>query len=178
MPQTFTPTTVTQESDNPTEEIGWTSSFTANQGYLLNSRWRTVADLTHLSNPAMGDMRTRTQKLVCTNFQMSNLPDTISGIQLELKTQRNGRIVDQQIQLTYQGQELGKNNFIYLTDIEGHLPITNDTYYGGPADLWDCELTPNMLLDPSFGVILKFQSHPYYPHRQTMYLDSVKLTVY
>jgi hypothetical protein len=73
---------------------------------------------------------------------------------------------------------LGNNNFIYVTDEDGHLKITNDTTYGSPTDSWGTELTPEMLKDPSFGVILKFQAHPYYPHRSTIYLDAVSLTVY
>jgi hypothetical protein len=159
-------------------EIGWQKSYTSNQGYLLDSRWRTEKDLTHFANPASGDLRTRTQALYCLDFRIANLPEVITGIKLNLKTQRNGRVVDEQIQLVYRGETIGNNNFIYITDEEGHLKITNDTDYGSETDTWGAELTPEMLQDPSFGVILKFQAHPYYPHRSTMYLDAVSLTVY
>ena len=178
MPQTFTPTVVVQQSENPTQEIGWLSSPTANIGNLLQSVWRTERDLTHFANPATGDLRSRTQSLVCTNFNISDLPEVITGIQVNISAQRGGRVVDEVIQLTYQDSVMGKNKVNYMTDSEGHLPITNESVYGGPTDLWAVELTPDMLRDPSFGVSLKFQSHPYYPHRCGMMLYAVSLTVY
>jgi hypothetical protein len=159
-------------------EIGWQSHPSSSLGYLLGSRWRSEKDLTHFANPASGDLRTRTQALYCLDFRITDLPEVISGIELNLKTQRNGRVVDEQIQLVYQGDPLGNNNFIYITDEDGHLKITNDTTYGSATDTWGADLTPEMLQDPSFGVIVKFQAHPYYPHRSTMYLDAVSLTVY
>ena len=178
MPQTFIPKTVDQQSINPTQEIAWSSTPSTNITYLLESTWRTVSDLTHFANPATGDLRSRTQSLVCTNFNMVNLPELITGIQIHLSAQRGGRITDEVIQLTYQGEVIGQNKVNYITDSEGHLPITNDSIYGGATDLWGVEITPAMLLDPTFGVSLKFQSHPYYPHRCSMMLYAVTLTVY
>lgn len=177
MSQTFYPTAVTQTSNNPDQEIGWISQYNTNPGYLLNSRWKTVADLSHLSNPACGDLRSRTWELICTGFNIP-LVDSIDGIQVAVTGQRHGRVVDEVIQLTYQGNPIGHNNFVYITDSEGHLPITNETEYGGPTDLWGTILTPEIITDSTFGLILKFQSHPYYPHRCGMFLDSVSLTVF
>lgn len=174
----FSPNSVEQVSEAPEYEIAWQSSAASNTDYLLNKRWRTVKDLKHIANPATGDLRNKTYSLVCTNFQMTNLPSTISGVELRLNAQRNGRIVDEVIQLTYQGQAIGKNNFVYLTDSEGHLTLKNQAIYGSATDLWDFELTPEVLQDPTFGVIIKFQSHPYYPHSSGMLVESVLLTVY
>ena len=178
MPQSFRPHQVDQVSAVPEHEIAWQSSPTSNPEYLLESRWRTVKNLAHIANPATGDLRNQTYSLICTAFQMTDLPSTISGLELTLNAQRNGRIVDEIIQLTYQGQAIGDNNFVYLTDSEGHLKLVNQTVYGGPTDLWAAELTPEILQDPTFGVILKFQSHPYYPHSCGMLVESVQLTVY
>ena len=177
MTSTFYPTTVTT-STLSIEEIGWIQCVTAETGMLLNSKWKTERSLTHLSNPACGDLRTKTQALICTNFQITDIPDVITGISVNVVAQRSGRIVDETVQLTCQDQAIGKNNFVYITDSEGHLPIKDNTTYGGSTDLWQAEITPAMLQDPSFGVILKFQSHPYYPHRSGMLLNSVSLTVY
>ena len=159
-------------------EISWEQFPSANTRNLLGNRWRTTEDLYHLSNPACGDIRTRTQALEFIDFQMTDLPTVISGISVNIYSQRNGRIADETIQLTYQGNAIGKNNFIYMTDIEGHLPIKNENVYGGSSDLWGAVVTPEMLQDPSFGIRVKFQAHPYYPHRNTMYLDSISLIVY
>ncbi len=178
MPISFRPNSVEQFSEIPEYEIPWQAYHTSNAGFLLDSRWQTVKSLVHISNPATGDLRNQTYSLICTDFQMTDLPETISGIMLALQTQRNGRIVDKIIQLTYQGQAIGSNNFRYITDSEGHLTITNNTTYGNSTDLWETELTPEMLQDPTFGVILQFQSHPYYPHNCGIAVDSVLLTVY
>jgi hypothetical protein len=168
MSQTFSPVTIEPQSINPDVEIAW-----VNRG-----RWTSSRDLTHIANPATGDLRNKTWALYCTNFQMTGLPGVISGLQLDISVDRYGRIADEQIQLTYQGSPIGKNNFVYLTDVDGNLPIKNTSSYGGPTDLWATELTADMLQDPSFGVILKFQSHPYYPHRCGVNLSTVQLTVY
>jgi hypothetical protein len=176
MSYTYLPQAVEQTANE--NEISWQQSPATETGYLLESNWTTVKTLVHISNPATGDLRSRTQALVCSNFQITDLPQQISGIELQLLTDRNGRIVDEIIQLTYQGQPIGSNNFVYKTDSNGHLPINNTTTYGGPDDLWDAEITAEMLQDPSFGVILKFQSHPYYPHNSGMRLKAVSLTVY
>jgi len=177
MPQTFYPSIVEQTSSNPTQEIGWTSQFVPNQTFLLNSRWKTVDSLVHLSNPATGDFRNKTWALICTGFNIPLLTE-INGIELNLSAQRNGRITDEIIQLTYQGSVLGINNFSYVTDSEGHILLLNDTTYGGPLDQWGATLTPDILQDSTFGIILKFQSHPFYPHKCGMFLDSVSITLH
>ena len=176
MPYTYTPQTM-QGMQPEENEVTW-KGFLSDLGNLVGKRWQTASELKHISNPACGDLRNRTQTLVCTNFQITNLPETISGISLILQAQRNGRVCDEQIQLTYQGQVIGKNNFVHVTDADGHLKIENKTTYGSPTDMWDTEITAEMLQDPSFGVMLKFQAHPYYPHSCGMLLDSVSLTVY
>lgn len=175
---TFRPNLVTIDPQASDDELGWTSTPVANRDFLLEKRWKTVGNLSHIANLATGDIRNRTKSLICTNFRMSNLPETISGLRLDVYTQRNGRVADEIIQLTYQGELIGNNNFNYYTDQEGHLKITNETSYGGSEDLWGVELTPEMLQDPTFGVVLKFQAHPYYPHNNAMYLDAVSITVF
>lgn len=175
---TYLPSSVDVTSDDPTHEITWMTTPTTSLGFLLNARWCTVLELKHRSNPATGDIRDSTWNLVCTNFNMTTLPDSIAGLQLDLSGQRHGRIVDDIIQLTYQGSPIGNNNFSYILNNEGHLYINNQTSYGGPTSQWGVTLTPEMLQDPSFGIIIKFKSHPYYPHSCSMLLDSVSFTVY
>jgi len=170
MPQVYFPQLIEQISDNPDQEIAWRTP--------LRDKVSITEDLSHRSNPASGDLTNKTWTLVYTNLGIADAPATVSGIQLDLVTQRNGRITDNTIQLTYQGQAIGKNNFSYVTDVEGHLKLVNENTYGGADDLWGAEITPEMLQDPSFGVILKFQSHPYYPHKCGMSVETVSVTVY
>lgn len=169
MSYTYFPNTV-NGLEPAEEEILWRT--------LTDNRVRTETELRHISNPACGDLRNRTQSLAFLDFGMTGLPETISGIELRIEAQRNGRIADDQIQLFYQGDVIGVNNFYYETDIDGRLPIYNNATYGGPLDLWGATITPEMLRDPDFGVLLKFQSHPYYPHSSGMQINLVSLTVY
>lgn len=173
----YYPSNVLQQSDSPDIEIPWESFVSSNSEFLLSSRWRPTRNLLHIANPATGSIRNRTWSLVCTGFNITDLSE-VNGIQLNLSAQRNGRITDEVVQLTYLNQPIGNNNVSYLTDSEGHLTILNDTIYGGSTDLWGADLTPEILQDPSFGVILKFQSHPYYPHSSGMYLNSVSIDVF
>lgn len=174
----YTPNTVNQVSDDPENEISWRFSPTTLIGCLRNAKWMTVKPLVHISNPACGDIGSQTVSLVCTNLNATELPDVITGISLRVSGQRNGRVVDKQIQLTYQGNTIGENKVDYETDSEGHIFLSNDTTYGGETDLWGVELTKEMIQDPSFGVILKFQNHPFYPHSCGMLLETVSITVY
>lgn len=173
----FSPSTI-EKAPLGENELEWNSTFSTTYGKILGSRLSTSGQLFHLSNPACGDLRNSTQALYFLDFQINDIPLVISGIEVNVKSQRNGRAADEQVQLIYQGSAIGKNNFMYFTDEDGNLPISNDTTYGGPTDLWGAELTSTILQDTSFGVILKFQAHPYFPHRSGMMLDSVLLTVY
>lgn len=173
MSQLFYPTVVFgfEPGEN---ELTWAQK----QSQTMGTRYQTVGELFHRSNPASGDLRNRTQKLLFKGFNFSGLPETISGLELQIKAQRNGRACDELIQLSYQDELIGKNNFNYYTDDEGHLTVRDTSVYGGPEDLWKANLTPEMLQDPSFGAVLQFQAHPYYPHRSGMFIDSVSVTIY
>jgi hypothetical protein len=175
MANIYYPTRIDQLGEEP--NIAWTSAPTLREPLLLGRIWRTVKSLKHIANPASGPIRDSTYQLICTGFRIPALAE-INGIELRVIAQRNGRITDETVQLTYQGQAIGRNNFSYETDEEGRLPLFNDTRYGGTDDLWGAELTSEILQDASFGVILKFQSHPYYPHSSDMQIESVSLTVY
>jgi hypothetical protein len=50
--------------------------------------------------------------------------------------------------------------------------------YGGEGDLWATQLTVNDIQDPTFGVLLRFQSHPHWPHKDSAMLDAVELQIY
>lgn len=175
---TYYPSKVEQISDAPDVEIAWTATnFTSDRLPPTQFKIYTSQDLKHISNPACGDLRNQTWTLRYTGF---NIPEEtqVSGIQLNIIANRNGRIVDETVQLTYNNELIGDNNFIYITDEEGHLPVKNETVYGSSQDLWGSNVTSDMISDQTFGVNLKFQSHPYYPHSCGMIIESVTLTIF
>lgn len=161
--------TLTIDQQGEEGEISWAKD--------RSNLWVTTQPLSLIANPATGDIRTKTYSLIFTNFQIDP-PETIQGISAFVRTKRNGRIVDEIVQLSYQGQPIGDNKSSYITDPDGKFQINNDSTYGGESDLWGAELTPEILRDPSFGIILKFASHPYYPHKDQMILYGVSLTVF
>ena len=134
--------------------------------------------LLYISNDGHAPLRMKTWYIHFTGFQFENLPDTISGLELKTSIRRKGRIVDDTVQLRHNGDFIGENKINHRTDDLGHLPINNVTSYGGFDDLWGAELTKSLLLDPTFGVTLRLQSHLFYPHRETVLIDSVELRVY
>jgi hypothetical protein len=175
MSNTYYPSVVVQLGEEP--NIAWVTAVPSDGIFLLQRRWQTARPLRHIANPASGPIRDSTFALICTGFNIPLL-DEINGIEVRVTGQRNGRVADETIQLTYENSAIGRNNFNYETDEEGRLPLFNKTVYGSSTDMWGTEVTPQMLQDSSFGVILKFQSHPYYPHSSDMQIESVSLTVY
>ncbi len=164
---TYEPRTIEQIGEDL--EISWNQT---NQNL-----WITSQPLIHISNPATGDIRTKSYSLICTNLQIQPI-DPVQGISVFVKSKRNGRVTDETVQLTYQGQPIGDNQVSYESDENGKFQIKDDNTYGGENDTWGVEITPEMLQDPSFGVILKFSSHPYFPHKDQMILYGVSLTVF
>jgi len=129
-------------------------------------------DLLHISNPTTHDIKMKTYYLYLSDFRMTDLPGTIAGIEVAVNMKRGGRITDDTIQLRY------NNDFIGLNKATASLE--NEKIYGGSLDLWDVEvpLTPEMLSDISFGVGLRFQSHPMWPHRESPMINHVKIRIW
>ena len=98
------------------------------------------------------------------------MPDAITGIQVKLSMNRFGRITDDTIQLTRNDELIGENQATLDTN-----PIK---LYGSETSLWDTTLTPEYLQDPSFGVVLRFKSHPRWPHKSSAFIDAVEIRVY
>jgi len=139
---------------------------------------QSVKPLLYISNDGHAPLRMKTWYLHLTDFRISNVPEVISGIELKTNIRRKGRIMDDTISLRYNDDFLGSNKINYNTDDLGHVPIYNTTSYGNMSDLWDAVLTPEIVTDSSFGVTLRFQSHLFYPHKETVLVESVELRVY
>ena len=89
MLNTYSPTAI-EYAPLCENDIGWNYSPTS-FGKLLGGRLGTNGQLFHLSNPACGDLRNSTQTLYFLDFQILNIPEVISGIEVNVKSQRNGR---------------------------------------------------------------------------------------
>lgn len=129
---------------------------------------KTSKDLVHISCPLTNDIRSTTWYLEATNFNFSNIVGTVTGIEVQLDAKRGGRISDETIQLCHNGQPLSDNM--------ATPPLDMSKIYGGSTNDWNVDIIDNTeFQDVSFGVLLRFQSHPFWPHRESMLIDSVAI---
>ena len=105
-----------------------------------------------------------------TNFNFENLPETVSGIAFRLTVNRSGRVFDDTVQLTYNGELIGENKCSRTVD-----PIQ---LYGDSTDLWTVENINDIIQDPSFGITIRMKSHPDWPHKTTPILKGLELQIY
>jgi len=131
---------------------------------------RASKDLLHISNSLMNDYKMKTYYLVVKEFDFDELPETISGIEVHINIRRSGRITDDTVQL-YLNQPLGENLATYqIQDIKT---------YGNQTARWGVEnLTPELVDDPEFGIVLRYQSHPTTPHQTAPYMEHVQMRVW
>lgn len=164
--------TVIQTSDDPSYDIDW---------YISPKSIHTNKDLHHLVNTAVGGIRNKTFSLHFTNFNVDNtVPNVITGIEVILKTRRNGRVYDDVIALSHAGNVISDNKTSYETDSYEHLKVDDYMKYGGQQDTWglDTMATRALVSDPTFGITLRFQAHPHFPHRSGMKVDSLQICFY
>jgi hypothetical protein len=131
---------------------------------------QTTRDLLHIARDPRKSITEKTYFLKITNFNFQNLPATVSGIELKLSMNRYGRITDDTVQLCLNDQEIGTN--------QANLNLDPKKIYGGNAVLWDTNLTVSNVSSPTFGIILRFKSHPNWPHRCSPLIDAVELRIH
>ena len=147
------------------EETGFSGIKTDLYGAI-----NTETDLYHIANPTVNDIKTKTYYLYLTNFNLINVPDVIAGVEVVIAMNRKGRITDETVQLRYNNEFIGRN----LADFK----LDQTKTFGSSTDYWSCELTKAMINDPSFGLGIRFQSHPSWPHRDSPMINYIKLRVW
>lgn len=167
------PTTVVQYAESGAEDIHvpWLDIDNFNNIKTLNGKYiKTSRDLVHIARDPKHDIVEKTYYLRLTGFSFESLPATISGIQFKINMNRFGRISDDTIQLCLNGNGIGDN----LADT-GLSPIKT---YGDSSSLWNSNLTISDIQDPDFGILLRFKSHPNWPHKSSCLIDSAELRIY
>jgi hypothetical protein len=131
---------------------------------------QTSNDLLHIARDPKKDLTQKTYFLKITNFNFLNLPISLTGIELRLTMKRQGRITDETIQLCVNDELKGVN--------KANLVLDPVKIYGGIDTLWDSNLTISDIEQQSFGIVLRFQSHPYWPHKCSPLIDAVELRIH
>lgn len=148
------------------EEVDNFSSLKTKNGKFV----KTSRDLYHIARDPRHDILEKTYYIKCTGFNFLNLPQTPSGIEVKLTANRYGRITDELISLTLNGGTIGDN--------QASLDLSPIKIYGNTTDMWGTTLTTSNFQNSSFGIILRFQSHPKWPHKCGMLLDAVEIRVH
>lgn len=131
----------------------------------------TLGKLIHVARSPKPNVTNKTYYLKLTGYNFSNLPDQISGIELRLNSRRAGRITDDTITLTY------NNNFI--GDNQANFDLNPMKIYGREDFVWGLDsISKETLQDSSFGVVVRFKSHPQWPHSEPIDLMSVQLRIH
>lgn len=131
----------------------------------------TSKDLQHIARSPKTDLKDKTYFLKFSQFNFENLPAIISGIELRLSARRRGRITDETIQLYIDNSLLGENKASLILD-----PIK---IYGGNDDKWGLEtISVSSVANLNFGIVMRFQSHPKWPHKDSAIIDLVELRIH
>jgi len=132
---------------------------------------RSLGRLSHIARSPKHDILNKTYYIRATGFDFQGLPTVLSGIELLLLVNRYGRVTDDTVELVLSGESLGEN--------QASLSIAPEKIYGGPASLWNAKnLSVNDLQDLSFGVVIRFCSHPHWPHKDPVIISGVRLRIH
>lgn len=130
----------------------------------------TNGSLYHIARSPKHDLITKTYFIKLSGFNFQNLPGTISGIEMRLNSNRRGRIVDDLIQLMYEDTPIGTN--------QASIEINPTKIYGAENNLWESNVTLEQVQNLNFGILMRFKSHPKWPHNDPMFIDSVELRIH
>lgn len=149
--------------------ISWNNTDVNRVSSNDNNSITTNGNLYHIARSPKHDILSKTYYIVFTDFKFQNIPETITGIELKLFGNRKGRIMDDTINL-YKNDIIGDNKSI--------SEILPSKIYGDSTDLWGTSLVKNDIMDKNFGVILRFKSHPKWPHNDPMFINAVELRIH
>lgn len=166
------PSIITQYAESGAEDVHlpWDDKQSFSQLHNKDSRLGTVGQLQHIARSPKHDLRNKTYFLKAQGFNFRGLPEVLSGIKLRLTVSRSGRITDETIQLCL-GEDL-------VGDNHASLSLDPMKTYGGETDLWNTSLSITDITTPEFGVVLRFQAHPHWPHRDAAFIDAVEIQIY
>ena len=167
------PNTVTQYAESGAENIHvpWeeVDSFSALKSFNLKNI-KTTRDLVHIARDPRHDILEKTYYLKATNFSFINVPHSLSGIEMRLSMNRFGRITDDEIFLCLNNVTIGVNQADNI--------LTPNKIYGSDIDKWNTTLTSTDFQNTTFGVIVRFKSHPQWPHKCSALIDAIELRLH
>lgn len=167
------PNTISQYAESGAESIhvSWleVDNFSGLKHLDLRNT-KTSRDLVHIARDPRHDITEKTYYLKLTNFTFVNLPNILTGIEMKLSMNRYGRITDDEISLCLNNESIGEN--------QADLNLDPIKIYGNESDKWNTSLSIADIQNSSFGIILRFRSHPRWPHKCSALIDAVEIRVH
>jgi len=172
------PNTVIQYAEEENLQVQWQPDYLNVLTVSGPSSLTTVKPLMHIARSPKYDITDTTWFLRATGFNFTNIPNQISNISLSIKMNRGGRISDDTIQLCYQDQLIGENQSFPAVNTQGYSSLSPVSVYSGDLNKWKVpDLTSSMVMDSSFGIVLRYRSHPNWPHKIAPILYAVELQI-
>ena len=132
---------------------------------------QTIKPLCHIARSPKTDLLDTTYYVRATGFNFSAIPDVIQGIELRITARRVGRVSDDTVQLCLDGVLIGEN--------QADIIVAPITHYGSTTSTWAAtNLLAVDLLNSTFGVDIRFKSHPHWPHRDAASIDAIEMRIY
>ena len=158
------------EPGGETAHIEWDGNFDRLK-YKDGSSLQSLGALEHIARSPKHDLRNKTYFVRATGFNFRNLPETVSGIEVRLTARRYGRATDDTIELCLDEQTIGEN--------QATADISPEKIYGSETHLWSTDnLSIANIQDETFGIVIRFQAHPHWPHKDPVLIDSVEMRIH
>lgn len=153
------------------EHVSWNADHDFISVKYNDSRFLTTTkDLLHIATFDGHDIKMKTYYLFLSDFKFVDLPTTITGLTVETSVRRGGRITDDTVQLMNSDEFIGENL--------ANFGVDQVKTYGGLVSEWGTPITKQQLESASFGVGIRFKSHPSWPHRESPKLEYVRVRVW
>jgi hypothetical protein len=169
----FTPSFVEQYAESGADNIHvpWfnVNNFSGLRNLDLESI-RTTKDLVHIARDPRHDIVQKTYYLKVSQFNIPEFSGILEGIEVKVIMNRGGRITDDTVQLCVNNQAVGDNL--------ANLDLGVEKIYGDGTALWNSPIDITAITESTFGIILRYQSHPHWPHKTTPLIDVVAVRVH
>ena len=159
-----TPITINQDLSDEAAVLWNSTNLGADQEYI-----HSVKELFYIPLTYSDYISNYTAILYFKNFNLT-VNGTVTGIEVELQSQRLSRIKDKLIQLIYNDQLIGENQKLDRPE--------DRQIYGSSTNTWGATLNSTIINDNSFGIAVQLESNNTTPFSELAYIDYVKLRVF
>ena len=157
----YNPRAVAYYSESGTGWVDTQGGFSTYRNLIM------VDGLVGTATSGGGIITSDARALLLTDFGIPQAAGTLGGIEVVTEIERNGRVIDQTLQL-YQGELIGENR--------ARDSVTNLQIYGGSTDLWGTTDVNYTATD--FGIVLDLRPSALLPSNERPIIRDIRLRIY